>query len=376
MEEKKDLGKILTFGKGGKAGKSEASSKEEKSQKGNGEYVQAPTPNKLSPQMTLEVKNEEAKALIAAFNNNKTNETLTALINYMVNRRVLVPAGMDENKRVLPMTLTDPNGKIVQPVMTDKSFIPEKPKAPGIINLGFMEMVDIVLKEPKLDALGINVFTEGVILTKPLLQQIHDNEAAKAARQQEALKAAEKSGFTPINVPGAQNVELIKNEDGTVTQRFQLSAEDYIHFERVRFETELFPTMIIKKGQELIDGLCDRRAEYLDQLFEESYTNKRMYPYLPEEFKVVPMHVSDDQEILNITMPEQHLKNGVAQSIFVIWNTQEKTFRYVAFVMGEKKKRNAMEIPIYDGKYGKPIMIGEAPAEGTELAWVVDYCQQ
>ena len=41
----------------------------------------------------------------------------------------------------------------------------------------------------------------------------------------------------------------------------------------------------------------------MDQFFEECYQQKRMYPYLPEDFSVMVMDLSDSLLIVRVDLP-------------------------------------------------------------------------
>ena len=46
-------------------------------------------------------------------------------------------------------------------------------------------------------------------------------------------------------------------------------------------------------GKEFMDRLADEKEKLIDELYEEAYQQKRMYPYMEEDFSVMSMQISD-----------------------------------------------------------------------------------
>ena len=55
----------------------------------------------------------------------------------------------------------------------------------------------------------------------------------------------------------------------------------------------------------------------------KNHTNKRMYPFLEEEFSVMPMGVSEEFDIVRVDMPTQMLLVEM-QFAFILHGTQKE----------------------------------------------------
>lgn len=344
----------------------------------DGKVVQM-APEEVDPQMTINVTNPEIDELIDKFTEEKTNENLTALINKLETSRLLLPGKlMGENKVPVPLTVNTSEGDIIQPVFTDKSKLEKAPKCEVIINLPFVIVLATVLdKGPDIAGIGINPFGKAVILKRELLEKIMEvvKRKAEAIKRVDEMKAAGANpGEVKISAPTADVLpgtptEQIKNPDGTVTTKMKLTEAQYAVFERSRFEVAYLPNKLRTEGQEFINALADGREEYIDSLFEEAYAEKRMYPYLASEFKVMFMGISEDMDVVTVTMPTSDIVPGLAETIYMAWNKKTNSGRYFAIVMGNKKNtREAIEIVGTE----KPKFLGEAPVEGTEINWLIE----
>lgn len=316
-------------------------------------------PSKVDPQATVDVKNPKVDELIDKFSEDKNDENLKLLVEELEHSRILVPAKMNDGKLPVPLTLNTADGKILQPVFTDKSKMEKAPKSEIIMNLPFVAILaTVVEKGPDIEGIAINPFGKAVIFKRELLE-----------RMVELLKQQSAAAQVAKTIPGGAKTETVTNEDGTTSTRIKLTEQQYTLFERSRFEVGTLPKKLRENGQELVDGLLKDKEEYLDKLFEESFSEKRMYPYLVDEFKVVGIGLSETRELITITMPTRDIQPGIAESIYVVWDGDTKKGRYFAIVAGKKKDtRDIIEV----GEDGKPVVLGEAPDEGTELNWVMN----
>ncbi len=316
-------------------------------------------PSKVDPQTTVNVKNPELDELIDKFTEEKSNENLNILLNKLESARVLLPGKLLENKLPVPLTISTTEGEIVQPVFTDKSKMEKAPKCEVILNLPFAGVLATVIEKGKdVAGVAINPFGNAVILKRDLLEKM-----AAVLKQRVAAQKAVQA------IPGGVKAETVKNEDGTLSTKMKLTQEQYTLFERSRFEVASLSKKFFENGQSFIDEISTRKEEYIDELFEESFTEKRMYPYLVDEFKVVAMSISETLDIVTITMPTRDIVAGIAESIYIAWNKESKKGRYFLIVKGkEKDTRDAIEI---SAEGGKPVALGTAPTEGTELNWVL-----
>jgi hypothetical protein len=224
------------------------------------------------PSMTLDVKNEDVEAQIDLYLKEKTGENLNALIELMRTRRVLVPANLNDEKKPVPCLINSPKNGMFLPIYTSKKEIPESPKSAAVINMPFLATNNMVFQQDeKVSGIVINPFTQNLIFKRALVEKIEEVEK--------------------------------KRKEGAQPKKMQLTQEQYLLFERKQFEFGFMPKRFFAQGKQMMDDLCEKKEEYMDQFFEECYQQKRMYPYLPEDFSVMVMDLSDSLLIVRVDLP-------------------------------------------------------------------------
>ncbi len=295
------------------------------------------------PNFTLDVNNTAIEDLIVKFNEDKTIPVLNQLVGSIHHSRVLAPVTLGDNKQPQPIFIKNQEGQVFMPIYTSKGHIPQLPKGQGIINIPFLGVNEVALR-PELKVVGIviNPQTTNFVLKRELLEKI--------AEVEEKQKNAPKQQ-TPAS--GIKKVEMTEAE--------------YVIFERRQFEGIFLPKKLWENSAEFVANLMERREEFIDELFEESYQQKRMYPYLTEEFSVMPMDISDEQLVIRLDMPEHDLGNGVAVRLYFNWDKKKKTARY--FVI-ELAAQNRLLSEITE-EMNRTIH-GVAPEEGAELSRILE----
>ena len=294
----------------------------------------------LDPNMTVHVKNEELEQLVQAHVKEQNADSINKLLNYMVTCRVLVPAMKGENpSKPMPCLLQAGNGVTLLPVFTSLKQTEKAPKSHGILNMPFVGANDMVAKSNgKISGIAINPFTDNVVLKAELVQKIAEVEEMK------------KKGMKQVKMTGAQ----------------------YAVFERVQFEKGFLPKKFFGEEKQFLLHLDERRETYLDVLFEESYQQKRMYPYLEEDFSVMVMTISEDLMVARVEFPNKDMAPGVSLRAFLAWNDKMKEARYFTIDMG---KEPGSKLFAEVTKEMKVVNLGEAPVDGTELQRVVDLVE-
>lgn len=292
---------------------------------------EAPT----DPELTLDVKNPEVEAQMRAYSREKTGESLGLLITKLREARLLVPATLNEKKQPVPCALKAPTGEMLFPVYTSKEQIPAEPKSPVIINMPFLA-VNRMVANPGANATGIviNPFTDNLVFKEPLVKRIEEVESQR------------------------------RNGKKTV----ELTPEQYTAFERRQFETKFLPQRLFANGKELFAALCEKKEACIDELFEESYQQKRMYPYLPEDFSVMVMHISGELQLVRVDMPGK-IEPGACHRVYLAWNEELGAGRYFTV---EQTKEKGVKLLGEIGGDGKVIRHGESPVEGAELQRIID----
>lgn len=294
----------------------------------------------ITQEMTLEVDNTELEKCISQYNERKTQENLEQLIVALKDARLLVPATPEpQNGQPIPCLIKNAQGELYFPVYSSKEEIPKEPKMPIVINMAYRAVNQFVAKGA-VDAKGIviNPFSSGIVFKKPLVMQIE---------------------------------EMIQSDFSGKEKTLQLTEKEYVKMERRQFEYGFLPQTFFNKGADFMNQLTEEREAYLDRLFEESYQNKRMYPYLEEDFSVMIMNISDELRVIRADLPKKDMAMPSCYRIYFAWNMAKDTGRY--FVI-EKGAENG----IYLGEIAKDwshLKYGPAPAEGAELNKVIELIQ-
>lgn len=294
------------------------------------------------PNLTIDVKNPEVEALMKAYAGEKTPENLNSLIERMRGARMLVPANLNEKKQPVPCLIKNPEGELYLPVYTCREQIPKEPKSAVVINMPYLAVNQIAAKaDSNAAGIVINPFTDNLVFKSPLIAKIEEVEQMRAS--------------------------------GVVQKKtMQLTPEQYMQFERKQFEFGFLPKRFFEQGKEMLDVLCERREEYIDELFEEAYQQKRMYPYLPEDFSVMVMSITEDLLVVRLDLPNKDMGVPSCWRVYLSWNNESGTGRY--FTIEKTKERSANLLGEIAGDW-KHIDYGTAPVEGAELQKVLALIQ-
>lgn len=301
-----------------------------------------PEAKPVDPDFTLDVKNEEAEALIDRYLNEKTGENLNSLIRVLRTRRIIVPANVSDDKKPVPCLISSPEHGMFLPVYTSKEQIPKEPKSAALVNMPFLAANNMVYQQgEKVAGMVINPFGQNLIFKRALVEKIEEVE--KMHRQKAEPK------------------------------KMQLTQEQYVLFERKQFEFGMLPKRFFEKGKEMMDALCEQKETYIDQLFEESYQQKRMYPYLPEDFSVMVMNISEELLMVRVDLPSKDMGVPSCFRVYLAWNAVEGTGRYFTVERTQDPGRHSLGELRADWKH---VSFGPAPAEGAELQKILELLKQ
>lgn len=297
-----------------------------------------PLPKDLN--MTLEVKNDEVEALMKEYLEEKTPENLNKLIEQIRTCRVLVPANLNEKRQPLPCLIRGPKDEIYLPLYTCLKQVPKEPKSAAIMNMPYLAVNHMAIQQgKKVMGIIINPFTQPLVFKRPLVEKIDD-------------------------------VEKKRKASGSV----KLTEDQYLQYERKEFEYSHLPKRLFQQGREMMDLLCEKKEEYIDELFEEGYQQNRMYPYLPEDFSVMVMNISDDLRMVRVDLPNRDMGIPSCYRVYLSWKESTGEGRY--FAIERTKDSNTHLLGEIDAKL-RHINHGEAPVEGAELQRIIDLvCEE
>lgn len=301
----------------------------------------------VDPNLTLDVKNEKLEELVKQYTDEKNADNLNALIEELRKCRLLVPANINEEKKPVPCMLNSKDKGMYFPVYTALKQIPQSPRSEAIINMPYLAVNEMTAQQQEnLGGVAINPFTDNLIFKMPLVLRIQEVEKKRR--------------------------ELAKQGGEPKKKTLQLTPEQYLQFERRQFEYGFLPKRFFEQGQAFMDELCEKKEEYIDQLFEEAYQEKRRYPYLPEDFSVMVMNIAEDLLIVRVDLPAQDMAAPSCLRIYLAWNEVAGSGRYLTIeTVKDSKERKLGELTLD----WKKVDHGVAPVEGAELQYVIDLLQ-
>ena len=301
----------------------------------------------VDPNLTLDVKNEKLEELVKQYTDEKNADNLNALIEELRKCRLLVPANINEEKKPVPCMLNSKDKGMYFPVYTALKQIPQSPRSEAIINMPYLAVNEMTAQQQEnLGGVAINPFTDNLIFKMPLVLRIQEVEKKRR--------------------------ELAKQGGEPKKKTLQLTPEQYLQFERRQFEFGFLPKRFFEQGQSFMDELCEKKEEYIDQLFEEAYQEKRRYPYLPEDFSVMVMNIAEDLLIVRVDLPAQDMAAPSCLRIYLAWNEVAGSGRYLTIeTVKDSKERKLGELTLD----WKKVDHGVAPVEGAELQYVIDLLQ-
>lgn len=301
----------------------------------------------VDPNLTLDVKNEKLEELVKQYTDEKNANNLNALIEELRKCRLLVPANINEEKKPVPCMLNSKDKGMYFPVYTALKQIPQSPRSEAIINMPYLAVNEMTAQQQEnLGGVAINPFTDNLIFKMPLVLRIQEVEKKRR--------------------------ELAKQGGEPKKKTLQLTPEQYLQFERRQFEFGFLPKRFFEQGQAFMDELCEKKEEYIDQLFEEAYQEKRRYPYLPEDFSVMVMNIAEDLLIVRVDLPAQDMAAPSCLRIYLAWNEVAGSGRYLTIeTVKDSKERKLGELTLD----WKKVDHGVAPVEGAELQYVIDLLQ-
>ncbi len=292
----------------------------------------------MDQDITLNVRNEEVEAQIKLYLKEKTGENLNALIELLRTRRILIPANSDEEKKPRPCLIDSPSKGKFLPIYTSREQVPKEPGSDGLVNMPYLMANRMAAAQgEKLNGIILNPFSDNLIFKRELVERIEEVEKARRTALQ---------GKT-----------------------VQMTPEQYLLFERKQFEFGFLPKRFFQQGKQMLEELCAQKEEYIDHFFEESYQQKRMYPYLSEDFSVMVMNISEELLMVRVDLPARDMGCPSCWRVYFSWNDVTGEGRYFTI---EKTQEADVNLLGEIGRDWKHIDHGQAPVEGAELQRIID----
>lgn len=293
---------------------------------------------------TLEINNDEIESMMEQYADERTVENLNRLVGMFHKGRVIVPANMGPKKQPAPYFITNQEGKIFLPVFTSKKQLTSKISTPYLLNIPYIAANTMALQDGlNCEGIVVNPFSNNLVFRKELLVKIDEVEKKRQAA----------GGTGPV-----------------AGKKVQMTEQEYMAYELRQFGGIFLPKILFEKAKEFVDELCDRKEACVDELFEASYQQKRLYPYLEEEFAVMPMDMSEEQLIVRIDMPTRDASVGSCDRVYLVWDKVAEKGRYFTieraakgYIIGEVTSE------LHHLNYG------EAPVEGAEIQRILEMME-
>lgn len=241
--------------------------------------------------------------------------------------------GVPQGANPQPCVFENGNGKKFLPVFTSEEEMKKAPngqKFPISMTLPFDSCMKLLKQTGEITGIVVNAFSHNII-------------------------------FTPKSVE-----EEKKN--------VQVTLEQFHHLTRQRMESSHLPLSLYKKKEELVSQLRTRQGECMKELYDEIYDTEIACPYEAEDFEFITLQITDDMQVIQISMPKKHVYPMTCTSAIIVWNKKTEEIGYYTILLGKQPgdERHIMQVT----QDGTPKDLGSAPAEGNELSYVIDLVQK
>lgn len=256
---------------------------------------------------------------------------LNDLLNALRGAVLAVPVGVNDSGKNAPLIMVNNNtGEKYMPVYTSAPFAAKRHEGCKVAMLEFDGANDLALTMGK-DVDGMCIISEKVTvnLKTKLLESVR--ETNKKIREQKA------------RIPHPP--------------------------EQLKFTMETVPSLMEKRGQAFIDQVLDRKEAYIDELYENAYSDIRSYPYVREEFTVTAINAAPGKVAIEIEYPAKGNCVGSAIRAYIIWDEEENIGRYFGICKNPDDALMIMEV-----KEGKQTCHGITAIETNEMSRILDIC--
>lgn len=306
------------------------------------------------------VDNEKLEEVMELYVKEQTTEHLSTVLNHLRNAHLFVPAVFPEGsdlsflkeaqkgERVqipsdihpLPSVLRNQKEEQYLPLYTRKEEIPKDQKFHTILEVTFRGSYMTALKEgSKLDGVALNPFHENILIKKPLLE--------KLKQQDDMMQEGKK---------------MVK-----------LTPEQYLALMRRNIEQKIMPKMLYEKAEQFTTDLCDKKEDFVKAIYQNGFPKEQRPPYTSSDFSVMALNIRENLLLIRIDLPEKGIAPGLSHRVYVAWNEEQKVADYFTIEMTKQKDERAM------GRVDsslKHVDCGMAPVEGAELQCVLDMIDE
>lgn len=292
----------------------------------------------MDEKITMEITNDKLEEAIRVYANERTRETLSALLNLLRPTKLLVPAMLKAPNQPSPCFLKNNSGEQFLVVYTSKEQIPEEPKSQALLCMPFPSCNSIVVK-PELNLTGmvINPFSDNLVLKTELIEKLHEAD----------VKAGQ-------------------------MQKIKMTPEQFHVFMKKQIQLGILPKRLHTEGEDFVKQLCDEKESFVNEIFAATYKDAKLYPYTENDFSVMALDIAEDLTLIRIDMPQKGMAPTLCYRVYITFDPTTKKCGYYTIEMTAEKGVHRLGQIMPDGRRED---LGEAPVEGAELQKIMDLAR-
>lgn len=323
---------------------------------------------KLVNEQALNIDGSALEAAMKTYMEDKKPENMASFMHALSVSRFLVPVEFpkqmtkelveklkngekvtpEELPRMLPVLMRNKKDEHFAPAFTSKGQLPKENNFVAIMPVGFAEILRIAqVKEYKVKGILINPNTNNLILSEKMIKMME--RVVKGEAIEEVL---EKEGYGKVQ-----------------TQKITMTIEQFHSFARKNVELGVLPKLAFQNKAKFMEMVETQREKMLYDLYKGMYKANVKFPYEENDFDIMALEIRDDLTIVSMGFPSEHLLEGGASSAYVIWNPQTEEVQYYVIDHVKGKETGNLGQVTSDGKYQ---VIGEAPAQGSEMSAILE----
>lgn len=309
-------------------------------------------------------KKKELNDAMDAFVADQSQENKVRMVNALVRSVVVIPGvfppGTDLSKlpkpgapgmkvtlpkemQPMPAAIRNKEGETFLPAYTAPEELPKEPKPLVVLNMPFMALATMALRNPEIVGIAVNPYKQNILLKEPLLKALKEDEERK--------KAAGAGSGAPQGTPPPMNPAQAKA------------------FFRRKVEAELIPAELRKDPKTFTDRLCAEEGSFIRSIYEKVYKNPSDCPYGADDMSVMALGIREDLLLIRLDLPSVPKGALNAERCYILYS--EETGRFDYYMIEKTPQNGVLKIGRVkpDGSYEE---IGEAPSSGAELQRMLD----
>ena len=297
-----------------------------------------------APNETDNTKIEEKMSMFAAEADTKARQQiLNDILNLLRTSTVALPLGVNVQGKNAPLVMTNnATGDKFVPVYTDPKFAAKRHEGCKVAIFPFDQANGIALGMSKAGEIGgMSIISEKVTVN---------------------LKTKLLENVKEVN-------DKLRNNSGTGAAQSGSAKIEPAKAEQIKFTMITMPGLLEKRGKKFIESLIERKAAYVDELYENAYFDIRQYPYVEEEFTVTAITADATHDVICIEYPAKDGSAGSAVRAYIVWDNENDQGRYFGLC------KNADDaLMIVEVSEGKQTVHGISAIESNEVSRIMSIC--